>query len=106
MRALSIVPSRRHQATVRAPAEDAVVHAAQGEAAHVRRGVQVGDQRLQRRALLELGRGHALHEQVEQRLQVAALGRWSSDAQPALALAYTIGNSICDSSASRSRNSA
>ncbi len=69
----SIAPSRRHQATFWPFADRALVHAAEREPADVGVGVQVGHARLERVALLVLGRGHALDEQVEQRPQVGAL---------------------------------
>ncbi len=50
-----------------------VAHAAQREAAEVRRRVEVRDDRLERDALVVLGRGDALEDQLAQRLEVAAL---------------------------------
>ena len=56
-----------------AAADRAVAHAADGQAADVGRRVEVGDVRLQRRALLVGGRRDVLDEQVHQRLEVGAL---------------------------------
>ena len=51
-------------------AHRAVVDAAEREAAHVRRRVEVGDERLQRVVRIVLRRGHVLENRVEQRLEV------------------------------------
>ena len=51
-------------------AHRAVVDAAEREAAHVRRRVEVGDERLQRMRGIVLRRGHMLEDRVEQRLEV------------------------------------
>ena len=53
-------------------ADRALMDAADRDPADVRRRVEVGDVRLQRRALLVLRRGDVLDQQVEQRLQVGA----------------------------------
>ena len=67
-RSVAPAPGHRH-----ALAQHAAVHAADRKAPDVRRRVEVGDQRLQAAALLVLGRRHPLHQQVEQRHEVAAL---------------------------------
>src|SRR5690606_13685633 len=56
-------------------AQRAVVDAQQRQAPQERRGVDVGDVRLERVALFVRGRGDALHDRLEQRLEVAALGQ-------------------------------
>ena len=68
------MPSRRHQATCW-PLRDRR-RGARGRARGGRRsvGVEVRHARLERVALLVLGRGHVLEQQVEQRAQVGALG--------------------------------
>ena len=69
----------RHRAVGAAPgdrralADRPVAHPADGEAAEVGRGVEVGHVRLQRVALLVGGRRDVLDEQVHQRLEVGAL---------------------------------
>jgi small GTP-binding protein len=50
-----------------------VLHAAQREAAEVRRRVEVRDERLERVALFVGGRRNVVEQQLEQRLEVAAL---------------------------------
>ena len=50
-----------------------MLHAAQREAAEVRRRVEVGDERLERVALLVGRRGDVVEQQLEERLEVAAL---------------------------------
>ncbi len=63
--------------------------AAEREAADVGRRIEVRDERLQRVALLVLGRRNALEDQVEQRAEVLLerrRDRASSEARPALAL--------------------
>ena len=77
-------------------AERAVAHAAQRDAADVRRRVEVGDQRLERVGLVVLGRGDVVEQDLEQRLEaVGAAGdagrrrsgsAASSDARPSRAL--------------------
>ena len=49
-----------------------VLHAAQREAADVRRRVEVGDQRLERMALVVLGRRDVVEQDLEQRLEASA----------------------------------
>ena len=54
--------------------EGAVVDTDQPEAAEERRGVEVGDVRLQRSVRVALGRGDVLHQDVEEGVEVLALG--------------------------------
>ncbi len=89
-----------------AAADAPVAQPTDRDPADVRGGVEIGHVRLERMPGVVLGRGNVLEQQLEQRLQIrrpATPG--ASEAHPALAFVYTIGNSICDSSASRSRNS-
>ena len=69
MRARSIVPSVRHQATV-LPRRNEPARTAQREAADVRRRAEVRDECLQRRASgIERGRRDVGEEHVEQGLE-------------------------------------
>jgi hypothetical protein len=56
-----------------AASDDAVAHARDRDAAQIRGGVEVGDQRLQRVPLLVLRRRDVLDDQVQQRSEVLAL---------------------------------
>ena len=81
-------PSVRHQATCW-PRQHAVAHAAQRDAAEVRRGVEVRHECLQRVLRIVLRRRDALDDQVEQRPEALPVDRVvgveSTDAQPAFA---------------------
>ena len=55
-------------------AQDALLDPQQRQPAEERRGVEVGDVGLQRRALVVLGRGDGLEDGLEQRLEVLAVG--------------------------------
>ncbi len=57
-----------------AAADGPVSHPAERQASQVRRGVQVGHQRLQRMIVVVLGRGDVLAQRLEQRLQVLGQG--------------------------------
>ena len=83
----AIDPSARHHATGLALADRPVAHAAQREAADVRRGVEVRDVRLERRVGVVARRRDVLDQQVEQRLEVLARRRLRS-ATPGPALAF------------------
>ena len=63
-------------------AQRARAHPAQREAPDVRRGVEVGDERLQRHAGVVGRRRDALEEQVEQRLQRRAVGQSGAVGRP------------------------
>ena len=53
-------------------AERAVAHAAERDPADVGRRVEVGDQRLERDAVVVLGRGDVVEQHLEQRLEPSA----------------------------------
>ena len=63
-----------HPSHLLALAEAAVVDADQRETAEERRGVQVGDQRLQRRFRVALRRRNVFEQNIEQGVEVLALG--------------------------------
>ena len=69
-----MVPSWRHQATDVPLLDPTVADPAQGQPADVGRGVEVGDQGLEGMALLVGRRRDPLDQQVEEDLQVRAVG--------------------------------
>ena len=69
-----MVPSWRHQATDVALLDPTVADPAQGQPTDVGRGVEVGDQRLEGMALLVGRRRDALDQEVEEHLEVRAVG--------------------------------
>ena len=74
LRARHRLPVGAAPGDVLALADRPVADAADGQAAEVGRGVEVGDVGLQRVLVVVLGRGHVLDEQVQQRPQVLADG--------------------------------
>ena len=75
MRTFLTVPSRFIQATFWPFLQVALVDADQREPAEERRGVEVGDVRLQRRALVVRRRRDRLEDRPEQRLEVGGVGQ-------------------------------